>query len=449
MGATRTAMRTFSPRPLALVALALLAGGALARPLAPQLASRAEASYTLYLDFSGFDYAGTWYGKTPGSVPAFTTDGDATTFTAGEEGIIRDAWARVAQKYTAFNVNVTTIDPAVAAGRAGTDADRQTYYGSTAKLMHTIIGGSNAWFSSGAGGVSYVGTTQYAAGAEYHTNWAFPDNLGRSGKNIGEAAAHENGHGLSLNHQNDESDRSEYSTNGGASGNGSYAPTLGVGYSSQRSVWRTGKTNDASGRPNQIPQDDVRTLLSNDGIGDLVNDGIGGTFATATPLPVLTGGTVDAARAQGIIVPKNGAANGPLGVDSYTSGVFSFLSLGGAVTLTANDGSQFLAPGQADPGATLDSTLSIFDGLGNLVGTGIADASTLKETFSGTLARGQYYARVSSRGGYVSSREPNSPYYTMGSYFLTGSGVASVPEPATLVALGVGAAALLRRRRRA
>lgn len=66
--------------------------------------------------------------------------------------------------------------------------------------MHKVIGGSDAWFSPNTGGVSYVGTTQYAAAGEGHTNWVFLDNLSRSAKNIAEATAHENGHGLSLNH---------------------------------------------------------------------------------------------------------------------------------------------------------------------------------------------------------------------------------------------------------
>lgn len=80
------------------------------------------------------------------------------------------------------------------------------------------------------------------------------------------------------------------------------------------------------------------------------------------------------------------------------------------------------------------------------IGTGIVDSTTLN-TFTGTLSAGKYYARIGSRGGDVSAYEPNAPYYTMGSYFLTGSGVVPVPEPATLAAIAMGLAALARRRR--
>jgi hypothetical protein len=39
-------------------------------PIAPSLNSNFGAKYTIFLDFSGFDYNGTWGGGTPGNVPA-------------------------------------------------------------------------------------------------------------------------------------------------------------------------------------------------------------------------------------------------------------------------------------------------------------------------------------------------------------------------------------------
>ena len=158
---------------------------------------------------------------------------------------------------------------------------------------------------------------------------------------------------------------------------------------------------------------------------------------------------MDFTRAAGTIVPINAGSNGAMGADNYTRDFFAFDSLGGTVTLTARNGTQFLTPGVADPGATLDSTLDIFDAAGAFVGSGARDASTLFATFSGDLNAGRYYARVGSVGGYTSSYEPNAHYFTMGSYFLTGSGrLAAVPEPASLAALGLGALALLKRRRK-
>lgn len=423
-----------------------LTGGLLAAPVAPELSSRPGAAYTIYLNFTGFGYTGTWgnTGKTPGNVPAYTTDPDATSFSAGEIGNIRQIWARTAQKYAGFDVDITTVDPAVRAGKAGNDAERQAYYDATPRTMHTVIGGTDAWYGS-AGGVSYLGTTQnggYTGG--YHTNWVFPNGSAGNLQFLAEATAHENGHGLKLDHQRDQINGGEYSSNGGARGAGSYAPVMGNSYSAQRGAWREG---NATGNA----QNDVVTLLSNRNIGGLLDDGIGHSLASATPLPLTaTGGvtTVDFTRAAGTILPTNGGANGAMGSDNYTRDFFAFDSLGGSITLSARNGTQFLTPGVADPGATLDSTLDVFDATGALVGSGVRDASTLFSTFSRDLTVGRYYARVGSVGGYTSSYEPNAHYFTMGSYFLTGSGkLAAVPEPASLAALGLGALALLRRRR--
>lgn len=114
-----------SLRTLGVAALRLVVSGqALAGLAVPSLNSRPGAAYTLYLDFGGFNYTGSWANRTPGNVPAFSTDDDLTTFSAGDITALREAWAAVAQKYTAFNVNVTTVDPAIAAGQSGTDLAR-------------------------------------------------------------------------------------------------------------------------------------------------------------------------------------------------------------------------------------------------------------------------------------------------------------------------------------
>ena len=86
----------------------------------PQLNSRPGAAYTVYLDFAGFNFTGTWGGDgsgagTPGSTPAFDNVASTGGFNTTQQNDIREIWARVSQCYTAFNINVTTVDPAVAA----------------------------------------------------------------------------------------------------------------------------------------------------------------------------------------------------------------------------------------------------------------------------------------------------------------------------------------------
>jgi hypothetical protein len=254
----------------------------------------------------------------------------------------------------------------------------------------------------------------------------------------GQASIHENGHGLSLSHQADyqgSTKINEYSVGDNNSANGTYAPIMGAAYYTQRGAWRLG---DVSGGGTQ---NDVAVLLSNSGMGSYINDGIGHTRATATPLPI-TGSNVDYTLAKGIITPNSTSSPTPIGTANYTSDFFAFHTTGGTVTLAAHDGTEFLTPGIADPSPTLRSTLTILNSSGAVAGTATEDASTLFETFSGTLAAGDYYARIDSYGGHTQTLGSYNTtyYYDMGSYFLTGSGpITPVPEPAVITMLASAA----------
>ncbi len=416
----------------------------------------------MYLNFGGFNFTGTWgnTGKAPGNVPAYSVDGNTSAFSATEITNIRKVWARAAEKYVAFGVNVTTVDPAIAAGQAGSHFQRQAYYDSTARLIHTIIGGTNDWYGGG-GGVSYVDVARRSydptqanggAGAGWKTNWAFTGtgglfNWASSLQFLGEATAHECGHAFGCSHQSDFSGNAkinEYSEGSGTN-NGSYAPTMGNSYYAQRGTWRVGDTGSTG---NRQTQNDVHVIAGNPGL-NFIDDGIGHTFSTATPMAIL-GNTVDFTQAKGYIRPTTENNPNPIGENNYTQDIFAFRSLGGDITLRLNNGSQYLTPGVADEGATLRSKLRIFDRFGNLMAMGTEDATTMFSTYSANLAAGDYFAQVSSFGGFSYGGQYNSAsYFDMGSYFLTGSGALTmVPEPATLAVVGLGALTLMRRRRR-
>jgi hypothetical protein len=425
----------------------------------PLLSSNPSAPYTIYLDFAGFNFSGQWgdSGKTPGNTQAYGGASATGSFTTSQKNEIKEVWARVAQCYTPFNINVTTLDPAIAAGQASTDAQRQAYYDHTARMMHTVIGAqTNNWYGD-AGGVSYIGVAQntWAPGDlnGFRTNWIFTDHLSHL-VSRGQAAAHENGHALDLLHQSDFNGGtkvSEYSHGNGTKsnpgGNGSIAPIMGSSYYTQRGEWRVGDDSDGG------IQNDVSILLSNDGIGGYVDDGIGHSMATATPLP-FTGSSVDPALAKGIITPLSTASPTPIGVTNYTRDYFLFRTNGGQINLTVYDGSEFLTTGTADPGAMLRSTLRILNNVGAVVGTGTEASSTLSETYSGTLPAGDYYAEIASYGGQIQMLPGcnTTNYYDMGSFFMKGSGsFLPVPEPAVWAMLAsvacLGAIAFRRTRR--
>ncbi len=439
------------------VALALLVSSSLwAQPVAPSLSSRPGAAYTLYLNFTGFQFTGTWgnSGQTPGTMSAFR-DRTSGSFTASEAAEIKNIWSRVAEAYYMYNINVTTVDPAVSVGGLAPSnySGRQLWYDNTPRVMHAVIGTpSNSGFFSGAGGVSYVNVWQNSYSGTgttngLKTNWTFSNRLGGYGAfhNQFTAATHEVGHAAGLSHQGDyigATQVNEYSTNNGSS---TLRPIMGVGYSSTRNAWAVGRINTNT----SVIQNDALRIRQNSGMGGFINDGIGRSIAQATPLQ-LGNGQILPLLNRGVIVPASDTNPNPIGTNNYTKGYFSFTTFGGVNTITVNAGTQFITPGVADPHRSLDATLRILDSLGNQVA--ISSTSSLSETISINLAPGLYYIEVSSAGGKNASLGPSGnweprQFYDMGAYFLTGT-ILAVPEPsgACLLCVLISSVMFVRRR---
>jgi hypothetical protein len=422
----RFCLRTFA-------ALAALSTIAAVQAQIPALSSRPGAAYTLYLNFGGFSYTGTWSSGTPGVTPAYS----------GTTAQIREAWARVAEKYVSLNVNVTTVDPAVAAGQAATDAQRQSYYDSQARMMHTVIGGTGGW--TGGGGVSFLNVISTAQTNGRHTNWVFANQGPGDLQFVADATSHENGHAFGLNHQGDWNvsgqGNAEYSSNFNS---GEMAPIMGVTYNSstdpRRGLWRRGRINTSN-----TVQNDFSVFLGNSG-AQLVDSGIGHTFATATQLGLI-GTTVDPNLAKGWLNPASATTPNPTGEANYTKDYFKFtVGQAGTTTLTLNSGGQWLATGQSAPGRTFRGKFNILNSSQAIVGTSTEASDTLSASFTGSLGLGNYVIEVLNFGGMTSTIDTSAEYYTSGSYFFTG--VVPVPEPTSMVALGLGAIALVRRRRK-
>jgi hypothetical protein len=356
----------------------------------PQLSSYAQARVKLYLQFTGAS-SQTW-GSYQASAPAYDTDGDPSTFSTTEVDQMREIWSRVAEKYSPFNVDVTTVDP-------GTYPIQQ--------VARIVVGGDGAWAPGGPyGGLSYVNGF---SGAVSNTGWVFPKNLGQGfPKYVAEATAHESGHLFGLQHQS-AYDAGGTKTNEYRGGRDRAAPDatdpiMGFSYYASRGVWSNGPSSIG---PNSLQSDmDVIAQAAN-AFGYRADDH--GNSATAADLLNVIDGV--AASAAGVIERASD-------VD-----VFHFRSDGGLVQLRAD-----VAP----LGPMLDLKLSLADFDGNVLAA--ADTASLGESVSATVLAGDYYLSVASHG----------EYGDVGQYTISGT---VVPEPfGTPLVVMLGLAWVMQRR---
>jgi len=316
----------------------------------PQLHSDPGARDQLYLDFIGAP-AQTWGAYSVPATPAFDQDGDPTTFSSGEITAIQQIWAVVAEAYSHFNIDATTVAPA--------------------SLVHNqnleiVVGGNGAWTGGSYGGLSYTGA--FSNSFEPNVSWVFSNNLANAPFYCGEASSHEAGHEFGLNHQSVWSGTTlvdEYNP-----GNSLTAPIMGDSYGAQRGLWWDG-TSDVS---STTIQDDMAVISSStNGFGYRPQDH-GQSIATANALSVSS---------------ANVSGSGIIEKTSDTD-FFSFSTAAGSVTLNVNT---------IAFGATLHAKLQLFNASGTLIATA-ANANTLGQTITATLAAGTYYLSVDSYGQY-------------------------------------------------
>ena len=162
----------------------------------PALHSLPGAQASIYLDFNGDS------GSNNGP---FSRDSNKTTFSDQEQADIKTIWRIVAEKFSPFNIDVTTVAP----------SGRQT---------HAVITNDYS-----GGGVAYVGTFPNSAAKA----WI---NGKLSNSSIGGITAHEVGHTMGLLHQ------SRYDSNGKKTEEyRSGTPIMGAG--SGRAVWAYGTSS--------------------------------------------------------------------------------------------------------------------------------------------------------------------------------------------------------------
>ncbi len=341
-------------------------GGPVGALVVPAYHSNLGASVSVYLDFDGH-YEANWGWFTNITTPAFDTDGNSASFSAGELTQIYEIWQRVTEDFAPFNVDVTTELPASFADGVS---------------LRVAIGGSSAdWYEpqggGPAGGVAYVNS--FTSSSIPNVVYVFPKELAKNAKYIAEASSHEAGHGFGLNHQSayNSSGQKTYEYNPGS---GNWGPIMGNSYYTSISTWHNGTTTSSS-----TYQDDMAVIARPaNGFGYRADD-YGSTLGTASSLNVAAG----AFSATGII-----AQNSDVDVFSFTAG-------SGAATIQIN---------VASVGANLDAVLEIYSSDGTLV-VSANPSNSQSASVSTTLAMGTYYALVKSNGSYG----------RVGQYTLTGT----------------------------
>ena len=235
-----------------------------------QLHSNPGASLTILLDVDGAEVSGTWWNSqsnvTAANHPAWDPADDGPSFSDGERAMVQEVWAMVAEDYAPFDVDVTTEDP----GEAGLvrSSTSDTAYG-TRVLVTPSDDPFTQICSRSCGGVAYVGVFDNV-GTSAQPAWVFPQALGDDPKNVAEAAAHEAGHNLGLDHDGT-------AVQGYYAGHGAWAPIMGVGYDKPVVQWSQGSYLGANS-----PEDDLDILA---GYLGRRQDEAGGSAADPSVLP--------------------------------------------------------------------------------------------------------------------------------------------------------------------
>jgi serralysin len=226
----------------------------------PVLNSLPGAPATLYLDFNG-DHSDSWSAVdfkktfTPGDTPAFDLDGDPSTFNDEELGAIQSIWRRVAEAYSPFNINVTTVNP----------GSFDNY-----KAEKVVIGGSSQdWLKTDDAGkvIKPTGYSSIGSFTDDYPNvvYAFSADIIALSKDsnqfdvnhqaiqvvpaVANTISHEAGHSFGLRHhsvydakgdyaQNPNGDRTPYGFSDGIS-----TPIMG-GIADERTTWSNGPSTD-------------------------------------------------------------------------------------------------------------------------------------------------------------------------------------------------------------
>jgi hypothetical protein len=374
----------------------------------PVLDSQPNASQTLFLDFDGapdFDWTDNFgnvvhahgAGANDADIPAFSIDNDAANFSDNEHEAIYDLWRYVSEKFSAFDINVTTVDPGVLVEN---------------QAARVIIGGMDSdWNNRNQGGCASVGG--FSRTDRDNTSFVFSRDAislpastleDRDFRYLGEAITHEAAHTLVVDHQRHitDPDTIPVTIDDYYNGDGTFSPIMGQAGTIVNDIpaiksiwWRTGMYGQDSpdadvdeldaltavvgNRPDDHPYPSSLTLLDDDGQGRFSESGVIGRgndtdgfrfFASSTTASF----TVNNNTTGGMLTPRvelrnhNGSQvipatiNAPANGNSATLTVTN-LEIGSAYTLIVSSDGRYSSLGSYTIEGTQDALAKLVGGV--------------------------------------------------------------------------------------
>lgn len=361
-------------------------------PLAETFAlhSKPGSRRTIYLDFDGTDVSGTqWnsdFGVASGHHEGWDPRGNGPAFDDVERARVQSIWARVAEDFAPFDVDVTTEDPGTAAITRSGESDQ--VFG-TRVLFSASGQAAAALCGSACGGVAYLDVFDWPhQHPTYQPAWVLTGPLGSDTKSLAEAASHEAGHNLALDHDGT-------STSGYYAGHGSWAPIMGVGYQRPITQWSRGGYPGATNA-----QDDLAVIASSG--APLRADEAGHTVSTAAAtLPVgpahITADADQDVYALGTCRGEVSVAASPAAVSPNLDVSVTLLDRSGAVRARKNPLSAMVSRDAASGlAAAVTATVTSADYFVLVEGVGNGTALT---GYDGYGSVGAYTLEVSGCGG--------------------------------------------------
>ncbi len=345
----------------------------------------------IYLDFTGHVVTGTsWNNRvffgtynTGATItaPAFSLDGDLTTFNSAELALIQDVWARVSEDYAPFEVDVTTEEPPAALFTAGSQAMRVVI----STNFDAVTG--QQWYTA-AGGVAFLNSWTNTSGTPC---WVFANYMSGVPKYFAAAASHEVGHTLNLRHDGRTTVPREEYYNGHGSGATSWGPIMGSGYYSSLTQWSKGEYALPTNTEDDLAIINARLAYVTDDHGD--------TVAAATRLNV---GTASTLAASGLITTRND-------IDG-----FRFATQTGQIALN-------VAPFDYTTNkANLDAKITLLNSAGDTVAS-VDNVNAVHSTLTISVAKGFYTLLVDGSGRPSGADEGYTDYASIGQYSISGT----------------------------